>query len=238
MTSELDDLADPERRLCEVLAAYFEAAKAGQAPEREAWLARHPDLADRLAAFLDEQDRLLQITEPLRTIAEAAGGPDPAATLLNDYELLGEIARGGMGVVYRARQRSLNRLVALKMLRSGGPADGDDARRFRLEAEAVAQLDHPNIVPIHEVGEHDGFSYFAMKLIEGTSLAQRPPGPAADPRAAARLVATVARAVHHAHQRGRAAPRFEALEHPDRRRGPAARHRLRPGQAGGGRHPS
>jgi tetratricopeptide (TPR) repeat protein len=221
MASDLDDLAEPERRLCEVLAAYFEADKAGQAPGRAAWLAEHPDLADELAEFLAQQDRLLSATEPLRSILEAAGipGPDPGGPALNgdgaalleagapariigDYELLGEIDRGGMGVVYRARQRSLNRLVALKMLRSGGLADGDDARRFRLEAEAVAQLDHPNIVPIHEVGEHDGSSYFTMKLIEGTSLARRPPGPAADPRASARIVAIVARAVHHAHQRG------------------------------------
>jgi tetratricopeptide (TPR) repeat protein len=219
MASELEGLADLERRLCEVLAAYFEAAKAGEAPEREVLLDRYPDLADQLAAFLDEQDRLLKLTEPLRSIIETAAGADPGrpcpngdgAALLeanatvqvfDDYELIDEIARGGMGVVYRARQRSLNRLVALKMLRSGSLADGDDIRRFRLEAEAVAQLDHPNIVPIHEVGEHDGFSYLAMKLIEGASLGERPPGPADDPRAAARVVATVARAVHHAHQRG------------------------------------
>jgi serine/threonine-protein kinase len=88
------------------------------------------------------------------------------------------------------------------MLRSAGLTGGNDMRRFRLEAEAVAHLDHPNIVPIHEVGEHDGFSYFAMRLIEGGSLAQRLPAAAADPRAAAQLVATVARAVHYAHQRG------------------------------------
>ena len=73
MASDLDDLADPERRLCEVLAAYFEAVKAGQAPEREAWLARYPDLAGQLTAFLEQQDRLLRVTEPLRTIAEASG---------------------------------------------------------------------------------------------------------------------------------------------------------------------
>jgi WD40 repeat protein len=221
MVSELDDLADPERRLCEVLAAYFEAAKAGQAPGRKALLDRHPDLAEQLAAFLDDQDRLLRMTEPLRTIFEAPESlsPDPvwpsrngdgtslleataAVRVLDDYELLGEIARGGMGVVYRARQRSLNRLVALKVIQSGSLAIADDVRRFRLEAEAVAQLDHPNIVPIYEVGDHDGLSYFAMRLIEGESLARRLPELAVDRRAAARLVATIARAVHHAHQRG------------------------------------
>jgi WD40 repeat protein len=220
MANDLDDLPDSEQRLCEVLAAYFEAEKAGQAPDRAAWLADHADLAGELTEFLAQQERLLIATAPLRSILGAALGPGPdlgrpsrngdGAPLLDlggpvrafdDYELLGEIDRGGMGVVYRARQRSLNRLVALKMLRPG-LADGDDARRLRLEAEAVAQLDHPNIVPIYGVGEHDGFCYFTMKLIEGTSLARRPPGPATDPRAAARVVATVARAIHHAHSRG------------------------------------
>ena len=178
--SDLEDLADPERRLCEALAAYFDAVKAGQVPERHAWLARYPDLADELVAFLDQQDRLLRVTGPLRSIVEGNGVgsypkeiDSPAVHVFGDYELIGEPTQGGMSVVYRALQRSLNRPVALKMLRGGTLADRDDVRRFRLEAEAVANLDHPNIVPIYEVGEHDGFRYFAMKLIEGGSLAQR-----------------------------------------------------------------
>jgi WD40 repeat protein/tRNA A-37 threonylcarbamoyl transferase component Bud32 len=230
MADDLDDLADPERRLCEVLAAYFEAVKAGTAPERGAWLATYPDLASPLADFLDERDRLLDLTEPLREIAGAAvlgaaqgHGVGPlffptadaqngnrvardvntvAGRLFGDYELIDEIARGGMGIVYKARQTSLNRLVALKMLRTSALVDADSPRRFRLEAEATANLDHPNIVPIYDVGECDGFSYFAMKLVDGGSLAQHLAAYTADPRAAAQLVATVARAVHHAHQRG------------------------------------
>src|SRR5947199_2302796 len=121
---------------------------------------------------------------------------------LGDYELLEEIGRGGQGVVFRARQKSLNRTVALKVISLGQWASKAHLKRFRLEAEAAAHLEHPGIVPIHEVGERDGSCYFSMKFIEGGQLdefARREPMPI---RRAVELMAKVARTVHYAHDHG------------------------------------
>ena len=121
---------------------------------------------------------------------------------LGDYELLEEIGRGGQGVVFRARQKSLNRTVALKVISLGQWASKAHLKRFRLEAEAAAKLDHPCIVPIHEVGERDGSCYFSMKFVEGGQLdevTRRKPMPI---RRAVELIAKVARTVHYAHEHG------------------------------------
>ncbi len=121
---------------------------------------------------------------------------------LGDYELLEEVGRGGQGVVFRARQKSLNRIVALKVISLGQWASKAHLKRFRLEAEAAARLEHPGIVPIHEVGERDGSCYFSMKFVEGGQLdevARRKPIPI---RRAVELIAKVARTVHYAHEHG------------------------------------
>ena len=121
---------------------------------------------------------------------------------LGDYDLLEEIGRGGQGVVYRARQRSLNRIVAVKVVRTGHWASPAHLKRFRLEAETAANLDNPNIVPIYEVGEHEGSCYFSMKFIEGGPLDELFKGKPMAIRPAAELIAKLSRAVHYAHERG------------------------------------
>jgi len=139
-------------------------------------------------------------------------GQDPSTTpgasgptrvrYFGDYEIIRELARGGMGVVFQARQISLNRPVALKMILAGQLANETDVRRFYTEAEAAANLDHPGIVPIFEVGQHEGQHYFSMGFVEGQSLAQRLAQGPLPAREAAELIRRVSEAIEYAHQRG------------------------------------
>jgi eukaryotic-like serine/threonine-protein kinase len=121
---------------------------------------------------------------------------------LGDYELLEEVGRGGQGVVYRAHQKSLNRTVALKMISLGSWATEAHLKRFRREAEAAASLEHPGIVPIHEVEERDGSCYFSMKFVEGGQLDEVVRRTPMSIRQSAELISKVARIVHYAHEHG------------------------------------
>jgi tetratricopeptide (TPR) repeat protein/tRNA A-37 threonylcarbamoyl transferase component Bud32 len=131
-------------------------------------------------------------------IAAAAAPPDVIA----GYEILGVLGRGGMGVVYKARQRGLDRTVAIKMILAGAHAGAEEIARFHTEANAVAQLQHPNIVQIYEVGEEAGCPYFSLEFVDGVSLTQKLAGTPLPPREAARLAEPLARGMHWAHQRG------------------------------------
>jgi serine/threonine protein kinase/tetratricopeptide (TPR) repeat protein len=179
----------------------------GEAPAADEYLWRFPQFADRFRQQLSF-DRDFSLPDQrvscsassqigLGSVPHRNDWPDVAG-----YDLLGELGRGGMGVVYRARQHDLNRQVALKLILSAGPPGDPDADRFRHEAETAARLQHPNIVQIHAVGEHEGRPYLALELVEGTTLAQQLAGQPLPPPQAAHLVAVLAAAMQHAHERG------------------------------------
>ncbi len=168
----------------------------------EALLGAHDEGPTFLASPSKELGELLDTLNEPPAPAPGAAGPPPPPFVPAGYEFLGELGRGGMGVVYRARQAGLNRLVAVKMILAGRHAGPNVLARFRAEAEAVAALHHPNIVQIYEVGERDGLPYFSLELVEGGSLDDRLDGTPWPARAAAELVAGLARAMHYAHSRG------------------------------------
>ncbi|HZL38091.1 MAG TPA: protein kinase [Tepidisphaeraceae bacterium] len=199
--------------LDEVIAEYLQAAETGAPPDRQNLVLRFPQFARELQEFFSDQDRFRRLTHSFRppgidsqgseSKARSSGASDLSLMrYFGDYEILEEIARGGMGIVYKARQGRLDRIVALKMILAGQFASPDDVKRFQIEAQNAARLDHPHIVPIYEVGQYRGQHYFTMKLVEGGNLASQMERFTGDHRAAARLMADVARAVHYAHERG------------------------------------
>jgi tetratricopeptide (TPR) repeat protein len=173
-----------------------------ESPGLDDYLARFPQFAAQLRLQFEvhealEESSLTSVGSGSRTEHMAFSGFRVAG-----YELVEEIGRGGMGVVYRAVQQSLKRPVALKMILAGAHAGPEERARFRTEAEAAARLIHPNIVQIYEVGEQDGCLFLAMELVDGVGLDKHFGGRPAPPRQAAQLVKTVARAMHEAHRRG------------------------------------
>jgi hypothetical protein len=163
----------------------------GERLDTLAFLEPYGDRAEELAALLAGG-----------SVPAEPAGPLVGLPAVPGYEVLGELGRGGMGIVYRARQESLGRVVALKMLLHGGHADPEELARFRREAETLARLNHPNVVQIYEVGEQGGRPYFAMEFCEAGSLSAALAGRPQPVRQAAELVATLARAVQAAHEAG------------------------------------
>jgi thiol-disulfide isomerase/thioredoxin/tetratricopeptide (TPR) repeat protein len=224
MDSSPTPVVPRDQRLADILAKYRAEVASGHTPDPEALIAQEPDLEKELRALFAPVTLSLAPTETSGKAAASGSGsatppmPDPQAVTLSrsgdwilayhaqkdfgDYELLEQIGQGGMGVVFRAREKTLQRMVALKMILAGQLASRDQVRRFQIEAEQGGTLDHPNIVPIYHVGEESGQHYFTMKLIEGGSLRDHVGRYQADPRAAAHLMATVAHAIHYAHQHG------------------------------------
>jgi hypothetical protein len=158
---------------------------------------------ERLLRAHEEAGSFLQ-RSGVETAGLASTLPVPGARVryLGDYEILEEVARGGMGIVYRAQQISLKRQVALKMILDGHLASPDEVQRFKAEAETAGNLDHPNIVPIYEVGAYENQHYYSMKWIAGPSVASQVRDLLQQPGKTAGLLAMVARAVYHAHERG------------------------------------
>ena len=226
MKSESIGASERETRLNVILAEFIQQTEAGVNPNPEEIIARHPELAQELQEFFRDKARFDHMAEPFKPGVDLS--PQHAsvdATLFSsdaqssstssrvpsigsklryfgDYELLEEIARGGMGVVYKARQSTLKRIVALKMILSGQLAGEEAVARFYAEAEAAAKLDHPNIVPIFEIGQHNGQHYFSMAYVEGESLARKLVAGPLPPRDAAQLMKKVADAITYSHIEG------------------------------------
>jgi WD40 repeat protein/tRNA A-37 threonylcarbamoyl transferase component Bud32 len=197
----------------------------GERPQLDEYLARFPQVADALRRQFElhqalrassgqsiqqlmvELERQVEPTSGLATVPPGGGGRDQARgpgeqPFVTGYEIIRELGRGGMGVVYKARQLSLNRIVALKMILAAEHAGAEGLMRFRLEAEAVAQLQHPNIVQVYEIGEQDGRPFFSLEFVDGDTLDHKLTAGPQPPRQSAQLVEALARAVHHAHEHG------------------------------------
>ena len=209
-------LTDRDERLSELLEQLTNESRDGRQPDLEAVVRENSDLelelrelwatmilAEDFASFsevLENVDGGGDATSARSKIPRSSDAPLPEP--FDDYEPAAEIGRGGMGVVYRARQSSLDRQVALKMILRGALASPEDVARFRAEAEAAARLNHPNIVQVFEVGEHNGQPYFSMQHVEGTTLSQKIADGPLPSREAARLLIPVCRAVAEAHRNG------------------------------------
>ena len=198
------DLADELRELWGAVLLADELSR-GERPSSLTRSASEGSEIPSLALRVDEVEKIPSLAlrvDEVEKIPSLALRVDEVEKSFGDYEQLEVIGRGGMGIVYKARQRSLNRPVALKMILNGELATPEDRTRFHTEAQAAAHLDHPNIVPVYEAGEHEGQAYFSMRFVEGQTLAALLARGPLQPRDAARYLAIIGRAVQYAHEHG------------------------------------
>ena len=198
-----------DRRLAEVLGSLTDDLRAGREPDIEGAARLHPELAEELrelwaAATIAEELAGAPSERTGRWPSEDTHGLDlgSGSGLFGNHELLEELGRGGMGVVHRARQVHLNRIVALKRLLHGPSARPEDVARFRAEASSAARLSHPNVVAVYDVGAIEGQPFLVMQYVEGTTLARRLADGPLLPREAATLLVPICRGIQHAHERG------------------------------------
>jgi len=191
-----------EQQLDQIIADFLQAQEDGRTVSEADVIDAHPELANELREFFDDLGQMDKLASPLAAPVMSRRPVLGKLRYFGDYELLEEIARGGMGIVYKARQSSLNRIVAVKLILSGHLASETDVKRFQTEAESAANLQHPHIVSVHEVGRYNGQSYFSMEYIDGKNLSEIVRDHPLPPRQAAGYVREVAEAIHYAHQQG------------------------------------
>lgn len=203
-----DDQDDVDSHIEGAIAEYLAATEAQLEFDIPSWLRKYSAIADELKVFLQDHQRALGIAGAShREITNSISAPrnwdsSQIPARIGSYQILEEIGRGGMGIVFRAKHLELQREVALKLIRSGEFANAEEIARFKAETEACARLQHPNIVPIYDVGEHHGLQFFTMAFIHGPTLLQRASGKPLEPKEAARLIQKLCSAVDRAHHAG------------------------------------
>jgi eukaryotic-like serine/threonine-protein kinase len=201
-----------ERQVDTLIAEYYQSVERGDPLDQDGFLAAHPDFAVDLREFFADIGQMGDLVRPaapdlgetqIQSPSEAPDfAPGTVIRYFGEYELLEQVGMGGMGVVYKARQSKLKRIVALKLIKSGALANPNDLQRFQVEARAAARLSHPGIVPVHEVGVFQDQHFYTMEYVAGGSLSRLyRDGPVAS-RRAADLVQQLALAMHYAHQNG------------------------------------
>ena len=203
-----------ERQLDAIIARYYRAVEEGLPPDQDKFAAQHPEFEKDLCEFFAdlghlhgavphaEENPALSDTVTMKAPQLTATRRPSVVRYFGEYEILGELGIGGMGVVYKARQTKLRRIVALKMIKAGELANPQDVQRFQAEAKAVARLSHPGIVAVHEVGIHQGQYFYTMDFVGGGNLSKLHHDGPVSARRAAELVRQLAEAVHHAHGEG------------------------------------